>query len=248
MHALTEVLATGAPASVDDATRVLTRLARQYGFDNFAYIGGRAFNATQGGHDMWAQPPTIIIDYPAEWVQVYHDEDFGKVDPALATMFQRRLPFVWDAGKLAKEVEAPPQKRFLDSARDFRMSRGLTVPVYGPAGDFAMFSFVSSGSQQEFSRIVDAYGHDLHLLSLYFHQAIATAIAAREPEESKLTSREREVLHWAASGKTFEEIGIILGISRRTVEAHIYNAMKKLDVYNTPQAVAKAILLGLIQP
>ena len=197
---------------------------------------------------MWTQPPTIIIDYPAEWVQVYHDENFSKVDPALSAMFKRRLPFVWDAGVLAKDVKAPTQKKFLDSARDFRMSRGLTVPVYGPSGEFAMFSFVSSGNLREFSKTVDTYGHDLHLLSLYFHQAMLQASISVEPEELQVTGREREVLHWAASGKTFEEIGVILGISQRTVEAHIYNAMKKLNVYNTPQAVAKAVMLGLIHP
>jgi DNA-binding CsgD family transcriptional regulator len=71
---------------------------------------------------------------------------------------------------------------------------------------------------------------------------------AEHQDTTQLSLREREVLYWAASGKTFEETGMILGISRKTVEAHMYKAMRKLDVYNTPQAVTKAILLGLIQP
>lgn len=41
---------------------------------------------------------------------------------------------------------------------------------------------------------------------------------------------------------------MILGLSEKTVQYHLYNSMKKLDVYSKPQAVAKAILLGLIKP
>jgi DNA-binding NarL/FixJ family response regulator len=64
--------------------------------------------------------------------------------------------------------------------------------------------------------------------------------------EIHLTDREREVLTWVGRGKTSSEIAIILGLRERTVNFHCDQAMKRLDVTNRTQAVAKAISLGLI--
>lgn len=60
-----------------------------------------------------------------------------------------------------------------------------------------------------------------------------------------LTEREREVLTWVGRGKTSAEIAVILGVSGRTVNFHCENAMKRLDVVNRTQAVAKAIAYRL---
>ena len=45
-----------------------------------------------------------------------------------------------------------------------------------------------------------------------------------------LTTREREILHWVRAGKRDAEIGIILGISPRTVHHHLQKIYFKLDV------------------
>src|SRR5699024_9778778 len=52
-------------------------------------------------------------------------------------------------------------------------------------------------------------------------------------------------LQWAAAGKTSYEVGIILTISKRTVDFHIYNACQKLGVHSRQMAVAIAIEQGL---
>jgi DNA-binding NarL/FixJ family response regulator len=61
-----------------------------------------------------------------------------------------------------------------------------------------------------------------------------------------LTEREKEVLAWVGRGKTSSEIAIILGLSERTVNFHCDQAVKRLDVTNRTQAVAKAITARLI--
>ena len=61
-----------------------------------------------------------------------------------------------------------------------------------------------------------------------------------------LTPREREVLRWTAAGKTSCEIGIILGISARTVNFHVTSILSKLNAVNKTQAVVKAVLLDLL--
>jgi len=47
-----------------------------------------------------------------------------------------------------------------------------------------------------------------------------------------LTKREMECLKWHQSGKTAEEIGIILGISKRTVEFYLGNIKMKINCFN----------------
>jgi DNA-binding response OmpR family regulator len=68
------------------------------------------------------------------------------------------------------------------------------------------------------------------------------------PRQIDLGERERETLTWAARGKTFAEIGQILGVSRRTVEFHLENARRKLGVPTRTQALIKATVGELIEP
>jgi DNA-binding response OmpR family regulator len=68
------------------------------------------------------------------------------------------------------------------------------------------------------------------------------------PRHFDLGVRELETLTWAARGKTFAEIGQILGLSRRTVEFHLDNARRKLGVPTRTQALIKAATGHLIEP
>jgi len=61
-----------------------------------------------------------------------------------------------------------------------------------------------------------------------------------------LSARQMECLWWASRGKTSKETAIILGVSERTVNFHLYNAFGKLNVHNKNAAVARAIMLDLL--
>jgi len=61
-----------------------------------------------------------------------------------------------------------------------------------------------------------------------------------------LTTREREVLHLAAEGRTNAEIGQRLSISPRTAETHRANLMRKLDLHSQVDLVRYALDRGLI--
>jgi DNA-binding CsgD family transcriptional regulator len=61
-----------------------------------------------------------------------------------------------------------------------------------------------------------------------------------------LTARQVECLAWVAEGKSAIEIGMILGISARTVEKHIARACEIFGVNRRIQAVDQARRLGLI--
>jgi DNA-binding NarL/FixJ family response regulator len=65
---------------------------------------------------------------------------------------------------------------------------------------------------------------------------------ARVPlRRSTLTLREREVMKLLAEGLTVRKAAAVLGISVKTVEAHKFNLMRKLDIHNKAQLVTVAI-------
>ncbi len=53
-----------------------------------------------------------------------------------------------------------------------------------------------------------------------------------------LSERELEVIHWIKSGKTNQEIGVILAISQNTVKSHVKRVFQKLNVTKRAQAIA----------
>ena len=58
---------------------------------------------------------------------------------------------------------------------------------------------------------------------------------------SSLTAREREVMRLLAEGRTVRQAASDLGVSVKTVEAHKFNLMRKLDIHNKAQLVTAAI-------
>jgi DNA-binding NarL/FixJ family response regulator len=78
-----------------------------------------------------------------------------------------------------------------------------------------------------------------------FRSRIKTA--NRLPRFATLTVREREVLKMLAEGSSVKEIACSLNLSVKTVEAHKFNLMRKLDIHNKAQLVQYAIQKKIIQ-
>jgi two-component system, NarL family, response regulator NreC len=71
--------------------------------------------------------------------------------------------------------------------------------------------------------------------------------SARMPRFATLTSREKEVLKMLAEGQSVKEVACTLNLSVKTVEAHKFNLMRKLDIHNKAQLVQYAIQKKIIQ-
>src|SRR5712664_968293 len=71
--------------------------------------------------------------------------------------------------------------------------------------------------------------------------------ANRLPRFATLTTREREVLKMLAEGNSVKEIACDLNLSVKTVEAHKFNLMRKLDIHNKAQLVQYAIQKKIIK-
>lgn len=74
------------------------------------------------------------------------------------------------------------------------------------------------------------------------------AIQSAPESERALTPRELEVMRLSSQGKSSKEIGEVLQISMRTVNAHVEHAIAKLGVRNRIQAIAELGRRGLLAP
>ena len=69
----------------------------------------------------------------------------------------------------------------------------------------------------------------------------------RLPRFATLTPREKEVLKLLAEGNSVKEIACTLNLSVKTVEAHKFNLMRKLDIHNKAQLVQYAVQKKVIK-
>ena len=72
------------------------------------------------------------------------------------------------------------------------------------------------------------------------------AVATSEPDVALLTLRQLEVLSRVCQGKTNKQIATELGLSEKTVKAHVTAIFKVLGVVNRTQAVLVARRVGMI--
>ena len=103
----------------------------------------------------------------------------------------------------------------------------VSAAVLAVAGGDAVFSPRLAGF------VLDAFG------------AVAGEQAETSEELDRLSAREREVLRMVAGGYTSVEIGARLTISSMTVNTHIKNIYRKLQVRTRAQAVRFASLRGM---
>jgi DNA-binding NarL/FixJ family response regulator len=69
--------------------------------------------------------------------------------------------------------------------------------------------------------------------------------SAQEPDQPELTERETEVLKMVAKGMSYKQIAERLVLSHRTVQNHVQNTLRKLQMHNRVELTRYAIEQGL---
>lgn len=86
------------------------------------------------------------------------------------------------------------------------------------------------------------------VLDAFAGQEGVAAPAVADPELDQLTAREREVLRHIARGYLYKEIAVRLGISSKTVEAHVSAVLRKLQLSNRHELSRWAVQRGWLEP
>jgi DNA-binding CsgD family transcriptional regulator len=166
-----------------------------------------------------------------------------------------------DGGTLTRRVSDRGSRRNIQRSalygnycRRIGLEYAIAVPLF--RSQQALVSVVLNRSGRDFDAR-DRERLDLlrpHLAFLFSHaQKLAAALPGATPLErwpgvlppgpcnfSGLTSREGQVMHWLACGKTDADIAALLSISPRTVQKHLEHIYVKLGVETRTAAVMRA--------
>ena len=62
-------------------------------------------------------------------------------------------------------------------------------------------------------------------------------IAAEAKALKELSGKQLEILHWARQGKSNRDIATIMGLSKRAIDYHMSEILRKLGVASRAQAI-----------
>lgn len=213
-------------SDVDEIVRRMQRVLSGQGLESLAFAG--VPNVTQQFEDL-----ILVERMPAGFVRNYVEREYVHVDPVLGGLRRSDMPFEY---KTEYDPESEPRAaEVMQFRRDFGLCAGFVIPVARRDGN----GFVSATGERP--EIAPRSKPAIHLMGLYAFDRISGLLRPRFLERRALTEREREVLTWVAVGKSAWEIGEILSIAKRTVDAHTQTAMRKLGAASRTQAVAVAL-------
>jgi LuxR family quorum sensing-dependent transcriptional regulator len=204
-----------------------------FGFENFIMTG-------LPHTDQRIESLVLLKKWPLEWYRRYTHRGYDRHDPIIRLCRQTVQPFEW------AEASYDPQKNpkaleIMEEAIEFGMRAGYCLPVHGLNGYEACLSM--SGSHLD---LTPQTKPAIHLMAMYAFERVRTLLEPA-PRSNPLTAREQETLRWAALGKSAADTGEILGVTERTITAHITSACHKLSAANKTHAVARALQHRLIQ-
>lgn len=184
--------------------------------------------------------------YASEWRHTYDHTGLHHVDPTVAHCVARNTPLFWTPDIFVSKA----QKEMYEEASFYGIRSGVTLPIHGAKGELGIMCFVNDAfpSRRNHKDLM----HHLPYLALFRDFAFESSIRyakldSLDGQAVRLTPRETDCLHWAASGKTSWEIAKILICSEAAVNFHMANIRRKLDVTTRREAIVKAIRLKLLR-
>lgn len=225
--------------TTDEVRRNLSTVAVAFGLENFAISG-----IPLPGEKI--DPYVLLNAWPVEWSERYVTESFVHVDPVIYRAKVSDEAFIWSRDVLTKPIGSKA-RRVMSGASDFGMVDGLSVPLHMPGGLQAIVTFGST-QRVDVPREVEGV---FHVVAIFAHNRLRAILDEQRSVDEKvipnITPHERDVIRWAAEGKTSWEIGCILGRSEKTVQHELQNAQRKMNCVNRAQLVAEAIRIGIIR-
>jgi DNA-binding CsgD family transcriptional regulator len=177
---------------------------------------------------------------PAEFLAAQVDPENAKRDPVHRHVMSNAAPLIYDqrlyatagAGDLW-EMQAP-----------FGYRTGLAVSVHMPGYRRFLLGVDRHESLPSDPIKLNRMIADLQLLAVHAQDAAGRLLES--VKVPRLPPRQLEILKLTMDGKSAWVVGNLLGISENTVNYHLKQLFKQLDVSNKNHAVLKAMEMGLI--
>lgn len=218
-----------------DFIGLFARMQKLFSFDfACAFLGCRQNNEV-------VMVDAVNISYPPDFYRIYMSKKYLRIDHVVERNFKNYAVQYW----MTDKKRLVQSKELIALAADCGMKTGYVhgSKPFGPRQYGSFFSFAGAAVKPETrtAAILELVIPYLHLTLSQIHQRKQSVNPV-----ITLSKRESEVLNWVKQGKSSWDISVILHISERTVNFHIYNTMCKLGTINRSQMVAVASQLGLI--
>lgn len=221
--------------AIEDLDRYVLQTSQRINGTEYLMVGSSA--------GVTPDPNFYSGNYPEEWLQRYFSRQYFYTDPVNLWMMERRSPVDWSQLRPAGYLQGR-SRDVMNECHEFGIREGLTIPIINTDGQLGGVTFAAS----EFESTAEVKSA-LQLIAVYYFARLQELLEITNDNASppKLTSRERECLHWVAAGKTDWEIGEILFISEITAHKHVESAKRKFGVPTRVQAVVEGARHKLIR-
>jgi DNA-binding CsgD family transcriptional regulator len=191
----------------------------------------------------------VLTDQAEAWIRAYDERAYLELDPRVELAGEPGYAF-WEARQFDRD---PRHRLFLRESSAYGIESGLVIglctrdpPSYAMLGlNRAAPTFHSWRAEQCLLVAGQA-----SILGKVLSRAVRSFLNKQEllfpAPPMKLNPREREVLTFAAAGRTSKEIAGTLGIAKITVDMMVAGILNKMGALNRNQAIAKAIANKLI--
>lgn len=192
-------------------------------------------------------------------------------DPALRDMLQRLLESVGLQMLACTDVEAflaayrpdrpgclllgaPLPERGDLGVRQRLLEQGIDLPVIVIAGHADVPMAVNALRQGVLDFIEMPFNDQILLDSV--HHALTVDVGRRRAQAQRqyllgrfdtLTAREQDVLRWVVEGLSNQEVAETLNLSRKTVEIHRAQVMRKMQADTLSELIRMAVALGILK-
>ncbi|MAZ18324.1 autoinducer binding domain-containing protein [Oricola sp.] len=218
-----------------DILRLTREIAKSYDFQYFSIM------RLPSADERALASLYIISNWPPDLINSYDQLGLLEHSPVISALRRSTKPFVWRLEDVNRNRADGREDEIETLFAAYGFHRGVYFPAQEPSGERGAVSFSGSRDTPSNTELME-----LSFLSNLIYEKVAEIKKPAPTPDQTLSARERECLHWTASGKTSSEIATILELSEHTVNHYLSAACQKLGATNRAHAVARAIRAGLV--
>jgi len=185
-----------------------------------------------------------VSNTPTAFLEAFNDAANAKRDPVHRHLMRNSAPLVYDQGLYVRSDAGD----LWEKQAPFGYKSGVAVSVHMPGYRRFLLGVDREEALPQDSVKLNRMIADLQLLAVHAQDAAVRLLVSTKANAAnpRLSPRQLEILRLTKEGKSAWVVGSLLGISENTVNYHMKQLFRELDVSNKPRAVLKAMELGLL--
>lgn len=226
--------------TIEELWDMHARSMADYGFDRliYGYTCYRTKNSLGDPEDF-----VVLTTHDSDYMDVFLGEGFYHRAPMVRWALEHDGACSWRVlqDMVASGTLTEDERKVYEFNRSRNVIAGYSISFksISPRAKGAIALTAREGlSQSDVDSIWARHGDDIQALNNVAHLRILT-LPYNAPGRA-LTKRQREALAWVGDGKTVQDIAMLMGLTRPTIEKHLRLARDALNVETTAQAVLKA--------